>query len=158
MYDVLLRLKLPEEAKRIAFADDVAIVIVAKYLEEITFIVYVTMEIIQHWMAAVGLEQAGHKTEAVLITGRKKRETITLRVGGNNIISKPHIRYLGVLLDARLSFKDHIAYASSKAATTNVALSRLMPNIGGPRQSRRLAGLSWNICATLWSSDMGGCT
>lgn len=59
-------------------------------------------------MTSVGLELAGQKTEAVLITGRKVREIITLIVGKNTIICKPHIWYLGVVLDAWLSFKDHM--------------------------------------------------
>lgn len=138
MYDGLLKLPLPQEARLVAFADDVAVVIVAKYLEEISNIFNEVMKIVQRWMDKVGLELAAHKTEAVLITGRKVRETITLTVGRNSITSQPYIRYLGILIDARLTFKDHISFATDKAAAISSALSRLMPNIGGPKQSRRL--------------------
>lgn len=68
------------------------------------------MKVIQPWLLNVGLELAGNKTEAVLISGRKKKETITLTVRNDTIISKSSIHYLGVLLDKRLSFKKHIVY------------------------------------------------
>lgn len=72
MYDGLLRLALPENVQLIAFADDVAIVIAMKYLEEISNAFSRTIEAIYRWMNTVGLSLAEQKTEAVLITGRKK--------------------------------------------------------------------------------------
>lgn len=43
--------------------------------------------------------------EALLISGRKKLETVTLKMGQHRIVWQPMIRYLGVLIDARLDFK-----------------------------------------------------
>ena len=105
MYDEILNISLPEEATIVGFADDVAIVVVAKLLEEVVQLSNDTIEIVQRWLQSVGLELAEHKTEAVLISSRKKRETITLTIGGHQITSKHAIKYLGVMIDARLSFK-----------------------------------------------------
>ena len=58
-------------------------------------------------------------------------------VGEQNIVSRSLIRYLGVILDARLNFKEHIKIASRKATLVNRALSKIMPNIGGLRQIKR---------------------
>ena len=80
---------------------------------------------------------AKHKTEITLITSMKTRETITLQVGEHEIKSKPSIRYLGVMIDARLNFKDQVEYASSKAAAVVGVLFRLMPNVGGSKPRRR---------------------
>ena len=88
-------------------------------------------------MRSAGLALAEHKTEAVLITSRKKVETIELRVGEHTIISQPYIRYLGVMLDARLTFKIHVEHVTEKATRVASMLSRLMPNTGGPQQARR---------------------
>lgn len=137
MYDGLLRLGLPGGVRLVAFADDVAIVIVAKHLEEINYAFDVTFERIRRWMDSVGLELAEHKTEAVLITGRRRLETITLRVGDHGITSQLSIRYLGVMIDARLSFGQEAVYVGTRAAAVRAVLSRLMPNIGGPRQRKR---------------------
>jgi len=47
------------------------------------------------------------------------------------------MRYLGVEIDTRLSFTKHIQQASRKATDSATAIGRLMPNIGGPSQSKR---------------------
>ncbi|XP_060874648.1 uncharacterized protein LOC132948261 [Metopolophium dirhodum] len=47
------------------------------------------------------------------------------------------MRYLGVELDTRLSFTKHVQQASLKASQSALAIGRLMPNIGGPSQSKR---------------------
>ncbi|KAL7724943.1 hypothetical protein ACLKA6_002307 [Drosophila palustris] len=46
--------------------------------------------------------------------------------------------YLGVLLDNRLSFRAHVDYVVQKASRMQGALSRMLPNIGGPKVGRRL--------------------
>ncbi|XP_026471518.1 uncharacterized protein LOC113375787 [Ctenocephalides felis] len=93
-------------------------------------------------MGTVSLQLAKQKTEAVLITSRKTIETIKVKVGEQEIISQPYIQYLGVMLDARLNFRQHLKQVSDKASVVRTCLSRLMPNIGGPKQSRRLTLLS----------------
>lgn len=137
MYDGLLKLKAPRAVTPVAFADDIALTIVAKFLDEITHLFNVTFELYQKWMEGMGLELAKHKTEGVLITSRKTLETMTLKVGECLIDTQPSIRYLGVLIDSRLNFKAQVENASTKAAAVGKALSRLMPNVGGPKQKRR---------------------
>ncbi|XP_015118800.1 uncharacterized protein LOC107042315 [Diachasma alloeum] len=41
------------------------------------------------------------------------------------------------MVDARLNFKQHAEHLSIKASGVKSSLSRLMPNIGGPKQRRR---------------------
>ncbi|GBP81138.1 Retrovirus-related Pol polyprotein from type-1 retrotransposable element R1 [Eumeta japonica] len=71
MYDGLLRLNLPRCVKLVAYADDVAAVIVAKHLDEIQHLFDITFKQINQWMDSVNLQLAKQKTEAVLITSRK---------------------------------------------------------------------------------------
>lgn len=138
MYDGLLRLTLPRSVKLVAYADDVAVVIVAKHLDQINHMFGITFEKVNRWMDSMNLQLAKQKTEAVLITSRKVIETIKLKVGEQEITSQPYIRYLGVMLDARLNFKQQVEHVSAKASAVVASLARLMPNVGGPRQSRRL--------------------
>jgi len=48
------------------------------------------------------------------------------------------MRYLGVEIDTRLFFTKHIQQVSRKATDSATAIGRLMPNIGGPSQSKLL--------------------
>ncbi|KMQ84101.1 reverse transcriptase, partial [Lasius niger] len=151
MYDGLLKLVLPSEARLVAFADDVAVVIVAKHLEDINFVFDETFAKIRRWMESVGLKLAEHKTEAVLIISKKQVETITLRVGDYELTSQSFIRYLGVMIDTRLSFKQQAEHVSTKASAVRTVLSRLMPNVEGPKQ-RKASVLTYGIA--IWADAL----
>lgn len=160
MYDAVLKLELPEGARTIGFADDVAIVVVGKYIEQVTQVANEAVAEIRRWLTSVGLQMAAHKTEAVLVTGRKVRESITLNVGGCKISSQLSLRYLGVHIDARLRFDEHLRNVSEKASRMASALARIMPNVGGPGQrSRRLLTSVVNsillYAAPIWADAMG---
>ncbi|KMQ91349.1 reverse transcriptase [Lasius niger] len=47
------------------------------------------------------------------------------------------MKYLGVYIDSRWSFKDHFTYVVNKVAKVTRALGRLMPNLRGPREDKR---------------------
>ena len=55
-----------------------------------------------------------------------------MAVGGTRIESKRAIKYLGVIIDNRLNFIEHVKYIGEKASVIRGALERMMPNIGGP--------------------------
>ncbi|KAL4131831.1 hypothetical protein QTP88_009080 [Uroleucon formosanum] len=89
------------------------------------------------WMKQNGLKLAPTKTEAVVLTRKNKYDNPELLVEGHIIPIKQSMRYLGVEIDTRLSFTKHIQQASRKATDSATAIARLMPNIGGPSQSKR---------------------
>ena len=132
MYDGLLRLKIRRAVTPVAFADDIAIVIVAKHPDELVHLFNITFEGYQKWLEGMGQKLAGHKTECTMITSRKAMETVTLRVGKHEITSQ--LRYLGGMIDSHLNFKAQVEHASAKAATVGRTLSKLMPNVGNPKQ------------------------
>lgn len=74
VYDRLLRLKNQSRVKLVAYADDVAVVIVAKHLDEIRLMFDVTFEKIDRWMNTDNLQRANQKTEAVFITRKNHRD------------------------------------------------------------------------------------
>ncbi|CAB0042278.1 unnamed protein product, partial [Trichogramma brassicae] len=137
MYDRILRLKLPRSAKIVGFADDIAVTVVAKHLDLVEFYSNETIRLVRAALTDLGLQTTDQKTEVLLVTSRKMRETITLRAGDHYITSAPCIRYLGVHIDARLRFVEHLRIVSDKANRVAGALLGIMPNIGGPRSSRR---------------------
>ncbi|CAB0039418.1 unnamed protein product [Trichogramma brassicae] len=96
-----------------------------------------TIRLVRAALTDLGLQTADQKTEVLFFTSRNVRETINLRAGDQYITSAPYIQYLGVHIDARLRFDEHLRIVSDKANRVAGALLGLMPNIGGPRSSRR---------------------
>lgn len=159
MYDAVLRLKFPQRVKIVGFADDIALVCVAKELSEAETIANASVRTVRSWLSSVGLKLADHKTEAVLISSRKSKETIKLNIGSCNIETKPFLKYLGVIIDCRLSFIEHLRYISEKSAKAITALSRIMPNTRGPKylQRKLLIGVVRSIllyASPIWSEAL----
>lgn len=83
------------------------------------------------------LQLAPQKSEAIFITGRKKTRGIQVKLGGEEIVIKDKLRYLGVIIDKELSFIPHLDHVTAKTEKTVAALSRLVPNLGGPGENKR---------------------
>lgn len=159
MYDGVLKLNLPPGVAIFGYADDIALTVVARTTTDLMRVFGIAFRLVASWMEGAALQLAPQKTEVLLVTPRKQLETLTLNVGGCQISSKRSIRYLGVQLDTRLSFNAHVDYACNRAADVTQSLSRLMPNIGGPRQVRRrlLASVANSIMlygAPIWGTAL----
>ena len=74
---------------------------------------------------------------ALLVTDRRSSQYPKIFLGEHEIVWKKSIRYMGVQLNRRLSFGEHLQIATAKAIQCGAALTRLMPNIGGPREAKR---------------------
>lgn len=133
----LLRLPARESVRIIAFADDVAVVAVAHNAELIEQIVNPTLEDIDGWMSSNGLRLAPEKAECVVLTNKRSYREPRLSIQGRQIPVRRSLRYLGLRLDTRLSFVEHISAVTAGAKKAAAALARLMPNVGGPSQSKR---------------------
>jgi len=132
MYDGLLRLPMPANVHVTGFADDVAITIVTKTTVEVEDMAKTAVRKVESWLSLAGLQLAAHKTEAVLISSRQLVETAKLTVGGVDIVSQRAIKYLGVMIDTRLSYKAHLEYANKRAAATARSLARILLNETAP--------------------------
>ena len=87
----------------------------------------------KRWLDSRGLKMAPETTEALLVTDRRSFQYPKIVLGEHEVVWKKSIKYLGVQLDRRLSFGEHLQIAIAKAIQCEANLARLMPNIGGPR-------------------------
>ena len=122
-------------AEIIGFAVD--IVLVAKTIPQIEALCNQVVDMVENWLNEARLAMAPQKTEAVLISSRKVVEYCTIKVGDCLIQSRTHIKYLGIIIDRRLTYKEHLIYASEKASQAASSLARIMANKRGPRQTGR---------------------
>ena len=72
-----------------------------------------------------------------MATDRRSFKYPRIVLGEHEIEWKKNIKYLGVQLDRMLSFGEHLQIANAKAIQCGAALTRLMPNIGRPREAKR---------------------
>ena len=86
----------------------------------------------------IGLKLADHKADVLFIISRKRMKYITIAVRDQYITSKQAIKYMGVMIDKRLTFRENLTYIGGKCAATLFAFARIMPNLGGPYKKGRL--------------------
>ena len=102
---------------------------------------------------------APENTEALLVTDRRSFKYPKIVLGEHEVEWKKSIKYLGVQLDRTLGFSEHLQIVTAKAIQCGSALTRLMPNIGGPREAkRRLVASVVNskllYAAPIWTSAL----
>ena len=97
-----------EDVDLVGYVDDVAMVAVAATIEELEWKCNETLEIVSQWMKEHGLKLSQEKSEAVLVTKRRKFEYPKLVLDGHTIQFQDSIRYLGLWIDKHWNFKDHI--------------------------------------------------
>ena len=132
MYDGLLRMKLPNGASLVEFAVYFALLVVAEKVWLVEIIANEALELIAEWLISRSLQLTVRKCEAILVIRRRKYETPQFAINWEVIPLKLEIKYLGVWLDSKWSFKPHVKQAATKASITCTSLMRLMPNVGGP--------------------------
>lgn len=87
------------------------------------------------------------KTESTLFSRRGLIGDPKIRVGKTEIRVANKMKYLGIILDSRLSFIPHIEYVEGKASKVLRSLGLLMPNLREPSQARR--GLYYNVVMSI---------
>ena len=153
--DGVFEAEVPDGATLVGNADDLAVVTVTKAGMQLQAKINTALVDVTECFRFGHSEVASEKTEAVLPSGRRRLPEITITVEDGKITSRRYLRYLGVLFkDLRMN--EHVKHVTSRARDIATKLCKLMPNIGGPRSSKR-----WVIdgtvnpimlyCAPIWS-------
>jgi hypothetical protein len=67
------------------------------------------------WLDNLGIELALHKTELLTLTRKRKHNTLEVHLRGHRITSGTSAKYLGIILDSKVNFKQHAIMVTSKA-------------------------------------------
>ncbi|KAL4125997.1 hypothetical protein QTP88_010229 [Uroleucon formosanum] len=136
-YDSVMRLEFPQGVHIICFADDIAIVATGHTTWLLETATSNALDMVAGWMDGHGLTISSEKSSAIMLTTKRGYTKPMFTFKGVQIELREHVRYLGVELSSVLGFRKHIETTSEKATKTAAALSRLMPNIGGPAPAKR---------------------
>ena len=136
-YDDILPMDMPEGTYLSGYADDIVAFIAARDTEKIQWKLNQVMRRVDGWMQSHGLELAMQKAELTLITGKRIPKVITMQVAKEEIKTKMALKHLGIMMDTKLTFWDHVRMASDEVETVTMTLSRLMAHVNGPRSEKR---------------------
>ncbi|KAI5731894.1 hypothetical protein M8J77_018009 [Diaphorina citri] len=136
-YDPLLRITLPPNTSSIAYADDLALITTGTTKDTLEMEINLALKKVNNWMTSKELQIAPQKTEVVMLVSSRKVPEITVQCVEMQISSKPSAKYLGVFFDRNMRMTTHIRKVAEKAEKVATNLSRLMPNINGPKNCKR---------------------
>lgn len=137
VYDGLLRRPTPPMCKKIAFADDIAIIAQAATVNRLKIRAEEIVEDTRNWMASAGLVLAESKTEIIRLNGKGRKGELTFKIGEVDINPTTEVKYLGLMFDSKKNFRRQTEMTTNKAIKTMSALSRIMTNAMKTRQAGR---------------------
>ena len=114
LYDDVLHLALPDGCEIIGFADDTLLLARNTTYKGLKNTANRALDSINTWAHKAKLQFNTSKSEALFYGKTPDQQRPTFVLGTGRIYCKEHIKYLGVLIDDRLSWKPQIAYASNK--------------------------------------------
>ena len=122
---------LPNISKKLKiflFADDTNIYLESDNLKTLETDMNNELLILYDWLCVNRLSLNVTKTNFVLFHSHKKRDfPISIKINNEEIEEKQYIKYLGVLIDSQLTFKQHIHEVKKKIARSVGILYKLRP-------------------------------
>lgn len=152
-FDEVLRLQLFHGCSLICYADDTLVFVSTNDVES-------ALEIANRQVQKVIDRRS--KTEVIMFSDRGAIGNRSLRIGSANIRIVNRLKYLGIILDSRLTFAPYFQYVEDKVCRVMEALGRFMPNLRGPSESKRK--LFYNALlsivlygAPVWHRELSAC-
>ena len=109
------------------FADDTSLTCSSSSLKSIKKQMNIDLKLLHHWLAANKIALNVAKTEVILFRQQNKliNNDVRLKLNGKKLDFCSHVKYLGILLDAHLSWKTQINSLSVKLCNANGVISKL---------------------------------
>ena len=137
-YDKIVNLVTETAAKKIAYADDLALLVEGKNRSELSRNTNSVTKEINTELNRVKLSLEPSKTEAEVITSKKKsRRNYKVKVVDHPVTPVPAIKYLGLWLDNDGRLNTHFKKIAEKTASVIKGFSCILPNVRGPSFMKR---------------------
>ncbi|CAK1549485.1 unnamed protein product [Leptosia nina] len=111
--DLLTNIALPLGCTIQAYADDVLLIVSAKDLSTLELTTNTALENIRRWGNSVKLKFGPTKTQCTSFTQKSKHAKIIF--DNTPLQFSNSFKYLGLIIDSKLKFNEHITYISNKA-------------------------------------------
>ena len=139
--------------KFIQFADDTTLMYRSKCIVQLNNILETEGDKVTKWLSANRLIINLTKTHTMLFTNKLNNPTLRLKIQDTLLENKTETCFLGVIIDQKLSWKQHIQHISNKISKT-IALLRLLRYIF-PKRILKLIYMSLvysyiNYCNLIW--------
>uniref|UniRef100_A0A6V7LYK6 Reverse transcriptase domain-containing protein n=1 Tax=Bracon brevicornis TaxID=1563983 RepID=A0A6V7LYK6_9HYME len=101
--------KINEKCRIVQFADDIALYSIGRDPNEIIENLETSINRLEPWLRSLGLNISTKKTKFMMLSRKKNsNENITIKVKNQQIKRSQSARFLGVTLDSKLTWKEHI--------------------------------------------------
>ena len=108
------------------YADDTTIYTCDKNLRDITHRLEHDCSVALEWFADNFMKLNADKCN-LLVLGQSTNEPVTVRIGNSEVVNSSQQKLLGVQIDNKLSFDNHVSKLCQKASNKLYALARLSP-------------------------------
>ena len=138
----------------IFFADDANLIISADTYAELNSIVNIVVNTILTWVSNNGLKLNIDKTKYMIFTN-KRREDIHVTIDGKRLKKSEHERFLGVIIDSKLNWTQHIKHLKTKIsrnAGVMYKLKGIIPHAAIKMLYNSLIQSHLYYCATVWGT------
>ena len=98
----------------IFFADDSNLFVNGKNFERIESILNSELEEIVKWLTINKLSLNVNKTQCMVFTRKREKRKVNIKIEDQNIEQVSKTKFLGVIIDEQLNWKEHILYISNK--------------------------------------------
>ena len=108
---------------------------------------------VMDWLIINKLSLNLKKTTYLTITNRKISHTFNIKIGNYTLTESSEVKYLGVVMDNRLSWKPHLQYVRNKVASGCWALSKIRQFLDKAAMSTIYYGLIYQhlqYCISCW--------
>lgn len=111
------------------FADDTLLYLAGKNCDEVIEQLNSILGRLNQWLQTNKLKLNIDKTKCMIISSKEQHPTQTVKIDNQCIEVVHKIKYLGIIVDNRLHFRDHAEYISGKIAQKIGVLRRVRSNV-----------------------------